>query len=101
MRATTFIIFSALSFIPLWGADFPVTTAADSGPGSLRQAIQDLNGASGTNTITFAGGLGTITLQSNLPEITSVGIFVMPSGETLTIDGTGGGPFFRIWNGYY
>src|SRR5262245_50386468 len=35
-------------------AVFSVTTTADDGPGSLRQAIDDANGASGADTITFA-----------------------------------------------
>ena len=51
---------------------FTVTSAADSGPESLRQAILDSNAAGGTNEIDFAigsGGLQTINLQSPLPVI--------------------------------
>lgn len=54
-----------------------VTTAADSGPGSLRQAILDANAASSTTStphlISFAipsTGVQTITLSSALPVIT-------------------------------
>jgi hypothetical protein len=54
---------------------FPVTTMADSGPGSLRQAILDSNAATGgTNTIDFAipgPGVHTIDLDSALPPITN------------------------------
>jgi hypothetical protein len=55
---------------------FSVTTTADSGPGSLRQAIIDSNFAktSGSNTIEFdiAGpGVKTIDLASPLPPITT------------------------------
>ena len=54
---------------------FLVTTAADSGPGSLRQAILDSDGApGGMNTITFAipgTGLRTIAPLSPLPAITT------------------------------
>jgi hypothetical protein len=54
---------------------FFVTTMADSGPGSLRQAILDSNAATGpTNTIDFdiAGqGVQTIALASPLPPITA------------------------------
>ena len=54
---------------------FPVTTTADSGPGSLRQAILDSNTASGgTNTIDFAipgQGVQTISPLSSLPAITN------------------------------
>ena len=61
---------------------FQVTTTADSGPGSLRQAILDSNAATGgTNTIDFAipgQGLQTITLSSALPPITT----------SVSIDGT-------------
>ncbi len=54
---------------------FEVTTTADSGPGSLRQAILDSNStAGGTNTIDFAipgAGVQTIALASPLPPITA------------------------------
>ncbi len=54
---------------------FSVTTTADSGPGSLRQAILDSDAApAGTNTINFAipgQGVQTITLLSPLPAITN------------------------------
>jgi hypothetical protein len=54
---------------------FLVTTTADSGPGSLRQAILDSNAATGgTNTIDFAipgQGVQTIALASPLPAITN------------------------------
>jgi hypothetical protein len=54
---------------------FSVTTTADSGPGSLRQAILDSNAAtSGTNTIDFAipgKGVQTIAPISPLPAITN------------------------------
>src|SRR5262249_47536147 len=50
---------------------FLVTTTADSGPGSLRQAILDSNNATGgTNTIDFAipgSGRHSIALQSPFP----------------------------------
>ncbi|MGA2253622.1 MAG: autotransporter-associated beta strand repeat-containing protein [Thermoguttaceae bacterium] len=60
---------------------FPVTTTADNGAGSLRQAILSANGTAGLNTITFnIAGLGTHTIQptSALPTITG----------TVIIDGT-------------
>ena len=50
-----------------------VTTAADGGPGSLRAALEALN-ASGGGRVAFAipgGGVHTIRLRSNLPEITA------------------------------
>jgi hypothetical protein len=69
-----------------WGATFTVTTTADSGAGSLRQAILDANAAPGADTIVFAipaiqcssfDGTCVITPQSSLPGIT----------EAVTIDG--------------
>jgi len=61
-------------------ATFTVTSNADSGVGSLRQAIIDANGAAGGDTITFDPSLSgqTITLGSALPFLTS----------DLTIDGS-------------
>ena len=53
---------------------FTVTTTADSGVGSLRQAIYMADNAGGTNTIDFdipGSGPQVITLQSELPPITS------------------------------
>lgn len=58
-----------------------VTTAADSGPGSLRQAIVDANANPGADAIDFAietTGVPTIHLQAALPPVV----------EALTIDGT-------------
>jgi Concanavalin A-like lectin/glucanases superfamily len=63
-------------------ASFLVTTTADSGPGSLRQAIIDSDNAPSTsNTIDFAipgSGVQTILPQSPLPGIT----------QAVLIDGT-------------
>lgn len=64
---------------PAAAATFTVSTNADSGPGSLRQAILDANGSSGADTITFQAGLAPISLTSGTIPIT----------ETLTIDGAG------------
>jgi hypothetical protein len=61
--------FSAALAIP-----FAVTNTADSGPGSLRQAILNANDVQGLDTITFAiPGTGPFTIapDSNLPTITS------------------------------
>jgi hypothetical protein len=62
-------------------AAFLVTTAADAGAGSLRQAILDANATPGTNEIDFAigdGGPQTIRPSSDLPEAT----------HSVIIDGT-------------
>jgi hypothetical protein len=62
---------------------YTVTTNADSGAGSLRQAITDANGAAGPHTIAFnitGTGPHSIVLATDLPTIVIV--------EGLTIDGT-------------
>jgi hypothetical protein len=61
-------------------AVFTVTSTADVGAGSLRQAILDANAAPGSDSITFAipGLGGQISLASPLPAVT----------DAVTIDGT-------------
>jgi hypothetical protein len=61
-------------------SDFPVRNTADSGPGSLRQAILDANNTPGADRVLFSIGTGskTITPSAALPTIT----------DSLTIDGT-------------
>jgi parallel beta-helix repeat protein len=79
-------LFSALLALGLAGlgdaATLTVTTNADSGAGSLRQAMLDSNASAGTlDTIAFAipgGGVHTITPASALPTIT----------DPVVIDGT-------------
>jgi hypothetical protein len=65
---------------------FTVTTTADSGPGSLRQAILDANATPDADAITFniaGSGVKTISPASGLPTIS----------QPVTIDGwTQGGP---------
>ena len=53
---------------------FQVTTVADTGPGSLRQAIEDADAMTGLGTIEFAipgDGVQTIAPASPLPSITA------------------------------
>jgi hypothetical protein len=53
---------------------YTVTSTADSGAGSLRQAILDANGNAGADTIAFSitgSGVHTILIASLLPAITS------------------------------
>src|SRR5262245_58397223 len=73
------VLLIALVFSPLASAaTFSVTTLADSGPGSLREAIVNANADPGTgSTITFAVS-GTINLGSELVV-----------SKSLTISGTG------------
>jgi hypothetical protein len=85
-------------------AEFQVTTADDSGPGSLRQAILDANANPGPDTITFnipGTGPHTINLLSALPEIsgpTTLDATTQPGTVCSTFDlrvslsGAGAGP---------
>lgn len=62
-------------------ATFVVTTTADSGPGSLRQAILNANATAGVDTVSFnipGASPFTIALQTPLPTVT----------EQIVIDGT-------------
>ena len=64
-------------------------TADDSDPGSLRWAIDEANSDPGS-TITVAEGLvGTITLTSDLPQITADTTVVGPGSEVLAVSGAG------------
>jgi fibronectin-binding autotransporter adhesin len=88
------LVGTCLSPGPTWAADFPVTTGADSGPGSLRQAIFDANAAGGTNTITI--NVATITLSQSLPMITAS---VTVIGNNATLDAQGNGRAFFVQAG--
>ncbi len=87
-----------LTALAATAATYTVTTTADSGVGSLRQAILDANANPGADTIAFdipGSGIHTITPLTTLPMIT----------QSLTIDGytqTGASPntnpFGQPWN---
>ena len=85
--AFAFFIFIG-SFAPARAATYTVTTNADAGAGSLRQAVLDANATADNDTIVFnipsgscLGGVCTITLTTT--EIT------VDNNGTLTIQGTG------------
>ena len=82
--ATTAVVTLALLFgaSPAQAGTFIVTTRANSGPGSLRQAITDANADPGAATINIQAGLGTITLASELPILKNpAGLAGLRSGE--------------------
>src|SRR5262249_12982761 len=74
-----------------------VTTTANSGPGSLRQAIQDANTSARFDTVKFSIGSGvqTISPLSDLPAISDQ-VFIdgatQPGGEPVRIELAGGNP---------
>jgi len=77
---TIVLVTCAFAALTLHAATFTVTTTADSGAGSLRQAIVDANATPGADTIAFGIGSGPqlIAPLSPLPALR----------ETATIDGT-------------
>lgn len=81
-------------------ADFEVTNTSDTGQGSLRQAILDLNatGATDSNKITFTGlaDNSTIELLSPLDPISRPVIIDGTTAVNLTIEGNGADEIFRV-----
>ncbi len=79
-------------------APIVVTSLADGGAGSLRDAIEQANAAAGQDTITFQTGLsGTITLASDLPHITDALAVQGPGASIVSVDGA---DQFSIFNFY-
>jgi Chitobiase/beta-hexosaminidase C-terminal domain/Divergent InlB B-repeat domain len=74
--------------LPTPAATFTVNTTADTGAGTLRQALLDANMSAGPDTIAFAPGVtGTITLATTLPAPTCDTAIVGPGASTLTVSG--------------
>ncbi len=70
-----------------FGAIFTVSNNADAGAGSLRVAITDVNGSGdAANSIVFTISNATITLASDLPDLTNQ-VTMDGSGKNITIDG--------------
>ena len=65
---TTLLLGTCFSPCPLWAADFTVSNNADSGAGSLRQAIIDSNSAGGSNNIIINSGEFTTYVQPTTPS---------------------------------
>jgi hypothetical protein len=71
-----------------WATTFTVTNTNDSGPGSLRAAIEQANAKAGSDQIVFADGLSdTITLASPLPTITGEAELAINGGGDVTVSG--------------
>lgn len=72
--------------------DLTVTTNADSGAGSLREALRGAADCAGANTITFAPTLATQTISANLVTLAGTGNdngFVLDDLGGVTLDGNG------------
>src|SRR5262249_48941452 len=81
------IVFWLLLAQPIVAATFTVTNNADSGLGTLRQAVLDANLNSGVDTIDFAPQVvGTILLTSQI-EITDDLTIMGPGAKTLSVVG--------------
>ena len=72
--------------LTLEAASLVVSTTADSGAGSLRQAMQDANAAAG-GSITFSAVTGTITLASELPAVSGDITITGPGAKLLKLSG--------------
>jgi uncharacterized repeat protein (TIGR01451 family) len=84
---------------PAAATNYTVTTLADSGPGSLRQAVLDANAHSGSDQILFQSGLtGTITLTSGELPITDTVTVLGPGASKITISGNNASRIFNIEN---
>jgi hypothetical protein len=71
-----------------WATTFTVTNTNDSGPGSLRAAIEAANANAAADQIVFADGVsGTITLASSLPTITDTAGLTINGGGDVTVSG--------------
>jgi hypothetical protein len=79
---------------------FTVLNLADSGTGSLRQAVHDANANPGADAIAFAHGLhGTIGLTSGQLSITDALSITGPGATQLTISGSNASRVFDIGAG--
>lgn len=79
---------------------FTVTSLADSGSGSLRQAILDANSAAGDDEIIFQSGLnGTISLSSGQMTISETVEITGHGAANSIIDAQGGSRIFEITSG--
>ena len=75
-----------------------VTNLNDSGTGSLRQSIVDAEANAGADTISFTSGLlGTITLASDLPNITE-NLTIIGPGIGLVLSGNNSWKMFNVTN---
>src|SRR5437588_2023962 len=87
-------LFALLGAQSARGASFVVTNTADSGAGSLRQAILDANASPGPDTISFAipgAGTHTIALLSALPFVSDPAVI-----DATTQPGFAGMPLIEL-----
>jgi hypothetical protein len=83
------VLMAVVIAAPAQAAPFSVTNTADSGEGSLRQAISDANASAGEDTINFDPSLSgqTITLGSQLPIADGAGLTIDGGSANITVSG--------------
>jgi predicted outer membrane repeat protein len=79
-------------------ATFTVSTLADAGPGSLRQAVLDANATPGADTLVFAA-TGTLDLTSGAIPITDALDMQGPGADRLTLRGNQTDRLFTLDDG--
>src|SRR5215211_2949947 len=101
--AASVVIAAVVLASPAWAATYTVTNNADSGAGSLRQAMIDANATTGVaDTINFnLGSAATITLTSaQLPTITDgAGLTIDGGSADITISGANQYGVFEVGSG--
>ena len=91
---------TCLSPCPVWAVDFIVSNNSDSGAGSLRQAIIDLNTSGGaSNNIIVNSGVGTITLTSGDLQTVARNVTVVGNNNTLSGNNQFRGLFIGAFSG--
>ncbi len=104
VRKTALTLGAALAAVPAipaaQAATFTVTNLDDSGPGSLRQAILDANGAAGADVVDFQAGLaGAIVLSSGQLVVTDPVDIQGPGALDLAVVGVGDSRLFYLYSG--
>ena len=101
--AASVVIAAVVLASPAWADTYTVTNNADSGAGSLRQAIIDANTTTGVaDTINFdLGSAATITLTSGqLPDVTDgAGLTIDGGSANITISGDNKYRVFEVGSG--
>jgi hypothetical protein len=91
----TYLAILTFATTSLHATTYVVSTTADSGPGSFRQAILDSN-AEGGGDISLRGVSGTIILASDLPVITASVNIQGPGTNVLTVSGSNSFSIFSL-----
>lgn len=100
-KRTALTLGTALAAVPsAHAATFTVSSLADAGPGTLRQAIEDANAAAGADVVEFQAGLtGTITLTTGELAITDSVDVQGPGAAALAVSGNDASRVFYLYNG--